>query len=91
MNIGNVICVSFMTIYHKSLRSMWQTFLNSLYIYIHCEQNIVLCKFCIYIYNISLCIYKYTHIYIYTYMPSFLLCCPCEALEGPISTRVGII
>ena len=22
---------------------------------------------------------------------SFLLCCPCEALEGPISTRVGII
>ena len=22
---------------------------------------------------------------------SFLMCCPCEALEGPISTRVGII
>ena len=22
---------------------------------------------------------------------SFLLCCPCEALEGLISTRVGII
>ena len=22
---------------------------------------------------------------------SFLLCCPCEALESPISTRVGII
>ena len=22
---------------------------------------------------------------------SFLLCCPCEALEGPISTRVCII
>ena len=22
---------------------------------------------------------------------SFLLCCPCEVLEGPISTRVGII
>ena len=22
---------------------------------------------------------------------SFLLCCPCEALEGPISTGVGII
>ena len=25
------------------------------------------------------------------YVASFLLCCPCEALEGPISTRVGII
>ena len=25
------------------------------------------------------------------FVASFLLCCPCEALEGPISTRVGII
>ena len=36
--------------------------------------------------------YIYIHIYIYIYIYiSFLLCCPCEALEGPISTRVGII
>ena len=27
----------------------------------------------------------------YLFVASFLLCCPCEALEGPISTRVGII
>ena len=25
------------------------------------------------------------------FVASFLLCCPCEALEGPISTREGII
>ena len=47
--------------------------------------------------------YLYMYIYIYIYIllasvnffnyfvASFLLCCPCEALEGPISTRVGII
>ena len=51
--------------------------------------------------------YTYIYIYIYIYISwvrllasvnffnyfvaSFLLCCPCEALEGPISTRVGII
>ena len=30
-------------------------------------------------------------IFLNYFVASFLLCCPCEALEGPISTGVGII